>query len=192
VALLPEQQRALDYARRRGTEAPVESIRSRVAATFTAVEDLVERVPAEVARRQPAPSAWSVQEVVDHLVVSDRPAVQQLADLLAGRPVASPIPAGLQSASDVEWDELRRRFRAVHRDLLAVLATADDETPTAAKAPVEMVVKCVTADGTQRPVRWLERFDWKAFAILIHAHNREHIAQIERTLAAVTAPTTAG
>jgi predicted DNA-binding protein (MmcQ/YjbR family) len=36
-------------------------------------------------------------------------------------------------------------------------------------------------------VRWIERLDWKIFAVVVHAHNREHIAQIERTLAAVNA-----
>ena len=50
-----------------------------------------------------------------------------------------------------------------------------------------MVVKCADPDGSLRPVHWLERFDWKAFAILLHAHNREHMAQIQRTLAALEA-----
>jgi len=45
-----------------------------------------------------------------------------------------------------------------------------------------MVVKCARPDGALEPVSWLERFDWKAFSVLLHAHNREHIAQVERIL----------
>ena len=47
-----------------------------------------------------------------------------------------------------------------------------------------MVVKCAGSDGTLAPVSWVERFDWKAYSILLHAHNREHIAQVQRILSA--------
>ena len=39
-------------------------------------------------------------------------------------------------------------------------------------------------DGTLAPVSWVERFDWKSYSILLHAHNREHIAQVQRILSA--------
>jgi hypothetical protein len=48
-----------------------------------------------------------------------------------------------------------------------------------------MVIKRARPDGSFEPVHWVERFDWKAFAVLIHAHNREHVDQVERILAAV-------
>jgi DinB family protein len=183
--LRPEQQRALGYVRKRGSEAPVDAIRERIAGTYAALEALIEPIPADLAREHRSTSAWSIQEVVDHLVESDRPAVEQLAQLLAGQSVEEAIPASLQSAAPLakDWDDLRAELRGIHRDLVALLAAASDE-PTAATAPVQMVVKCVAADGTLEPVAWLERFDWKAFAILLHAHNREHIAQIQRILAA--------
>jgi hypothetical protein len=186
VTLLPEQLRALAYARKRGSEAPVETIRARLTATYADFEALVEPIPADVARQRRATSAWSIQEVVDHLVESDRPAVAQLARLLAGEPVDTPIPASLQSPRplDQDWSDLRRAFRAVHRDLLALLAPATDDLPLAATAAVQMVVKCAGPDGTLAPVSWLERFDWKAYAILLHGHNREHIAQVQRILGA--------
>jgi hypothetical protein len=124
--------------------------------------------------------------VVDHLVESDRRGADQLAALVAGTSVTAHIPAGLQSPDPLAtpWSELRARFAAVHRDLLAILDGASDATPLAATTPVEMVVKCAGPDGTTRPVHWIQRFDWKAFAILVHAHNREHIGQIQRVLAA--------
>jgi len=186
LELRPEQQRALAYVRKRGSEAPVDAIRERVAGTYAALEALIEPISADLARDHRSTSAWSIQEVVDHLVESDRPAVGQLAKLLAGQPVEEAIPASLQSAAPLakDWNDLRAELRGVHSDLLAMLAAATGDEPTAATAPVQMVVKCAGADGSLEPVTWVERFDWKAFAILLHAHNREHIAQIQRILAA--------
>ena len=184
--MFPEQLKALAYAQKRGTEAPVDSIRSRVAGTYSELSALVEAVPAEVARERRSTSGWSVQEVVDHLVESDRLAVDQLRRLLAGESVDEPIPASLQSAQPLErdWPTLLRELRAVHQDVLALLAAATDDLPLTATAPVVMVVKCAGSDGTLRPVSWLERFDWKAYSILLHAHNREHMAQVQRILGA--------
>ena len=186
MSLRPEQQRALDYVRRRGTEASLESIRERVTGTFDTLDALVGTIAPELAREHRSTSAWSIQEVVDHLVESDRPAIEQLAALLAGQAVEEPIPASLQSAAPLakDWSELRAQLRAIHRDLVALLAAATGDEPPTATAPVQMVVKCAAPDGTLEPVSWVERFDWKAFAILLHAHNREHIAQIQRILAA--------
>jgi len=184
--LRPEQQRALGYVRKRGSEAPVDAIRERVAGTYALLDALIEPIPTDVARDHRSTSAWSIQEVVDHLVESDRPAVEQLAQLLAGQSVDEAIPASLQSAAPLakDWDDLRAQLRGIHRDLVAMLAAASGDEPTTATAPVQMVVKCAGPDGTLEPVAWLERFDWKAFAILLHAHSREHIAQIQRILAA--------
>ena len=182
--LLAEQQRALGYARKRGTEAPLDSIRTRVAGTYAEFEGLVGALSAETAREHSSASAWSVQEVVDHLVESDGRAVEQLAQLMEGRSVDKPIPASLQSVSPfaIEWTALLGQFRRVHQDILGLLATATDDLPMSATAPVQMVVKCAHPDGTLKPVSWRERFDWKAYSILLHAHNREHIAQVQRIL----------
>ncbi|HSF40797.1 MAG TPA: DinB family protein [Thermoanaerobaculia bacterium] len=184
MSLLPEQLRALAYAQKRGTEAPLDSIRTRVAGTYSALAALVEAVPAVVARERRSTSGWSVQEVVDHLVESDRLAVDQLGRLLAGESVDNPIPASLQSPHplDRDWTALLHELRAVHQDILGLLGAATDDLPLTATAPVWMVVKCAGPEGTLEPVSWLERFDWKAYSILLHAHNREHIAQVERIL----------
>jgi len=96
---LPEQNRALVYARKRGTDAPLSEIGSRVAATYSEREALVAGIPSHLAREHRSASGWCIQEVVDHLVQSDRPASRQLGLLLEGRDVDEPIPASLQSAS---------------------------------------------------------------------------------------------
>lgn len=185
MPLLPEQLRVLAYARKRGTDAPLDGIRTRVAGTFAEFEALVETIPPETAREHRSTSVWSVQEVVDHLIVSERPAVQQLAKLLAGEDDDQPIPAGLQSADPfaLDWPVLRQEFRTVHENLRDLLARASDDVSLTATAPVQLVVKCARPDGTLEPVTWVERLDWKAYAILLlHAHNREHIAQVQRIL----------
>ncbi|HMB53874.1 MAG TPA: DinB family protein [Thermoanaerobaculia bacterium] len=183
----PEQLQALDYLRRAGSEAPVASIRKRAAATFAEIEELLAGLDETVARKRPAAGKWSVQEVVDHLVESHRPAVDDVARLIAGEDVAEAVPASLQSADPLGWDwpERRADLAAVHRDLLAHLDGADDTTPQQAKTPVVMVVKCATDDGGVEVVEWVEHFGWKASALLIRVHTLEHTGQVRRVLEAM-------
>lgn len=186
MELRPEQEAVLEYARRKGTEAPVGSIRERLAGTFEELDTLVAGVPAEVAARRPEAGGWSVQEVVDHLVVSHRRALQELRSLLAGRPPENdPIPASLQSDAPLArpWYELREDLERTHAAFLAAVTGAGDDAPTTARAPVVMVVKCATPGGGTEPVQWVQSFDWKAYAILVRGHSLEHRNQVRRILA---------
>ncbi|HKH45310.1 MAG TPA: DinB family protein [Thermoanaerobaculia bacterium] len=188
--LRPEQDAALRYAREKGTEASVDSIRQRLSGTFAKLEGLLASLPERVVRIRPAPDRWSIHEIVDHLVESHRPAVDSLRELVRGHwPEGGPIPASLLSADPLgrPWPSLVRELSGVHRQLLAILDGASDETPLTARAPVVMVVKIRAEDGSLTPVEWVDDFDWKAFAIILRAHTLEHVAQIERTLAAVGA-----
>jgi hypothetical protein len=186
--LRPEQEAALRYVREKGTEATVASIRERMATTFAQLEALLAALPADQVRLRPAPGTWSVHEIVDHLIESHRPAIDELRELVSGHwPEGGPIPASLLSADPLgrPWPGLVRELAGVHRALLAILDSASDETPLTAKAPVIMVVKVREEDGSQTPVEWVEDFDWKAFAILLRAHTLEHVGQIERTLKSI-------
>jgi hypothetical protein len=186
--LRPEQEAALRYALEKGTHAPLASIRERMAKTFAQLEALLAALPAEEVRIRPAPGRWSVHEIVDHLIESHRPAVDELRELVRGhRPDGGPIPASLLSADPLgrPWPGLVRELSGVHRELLAILDGASDETPLTARAPVLMVVKVHEEDGSLTPVEWVDDFDWKAYAILLRAHTLEHVAQIERTLQAL-------
>lgn len=181
----PEQLAALDFARRRGSEATVEAVRSLAARAFAALDALLEGVDEETARRRPESGGWSVQEVADHLVISHERAAEQLASLLAGRaPEGGPVPAGLQSEDPftVAWPEMRRRVAAVHAGILERLAAADDTIPLAPRTPVAMAVRCTAPGGGYEWVEWEQSFDWKAFVVLFAAHAREHIRQVERLL----------
>lgn len=185
MKLRPEQQQAVDYARRAGTEKPLDSIRSRMKATFAEMEAALAQVDEEAARRRPAPDAWSVQEVADHLVESHRPAVSELETMIGGSsPDGEPIPAGLQSADPMAppWAETRAALAKVHADLLAALDRVGDDTPLSARAKIVMVVKCADDDGELRPVHWVQAFDWKAYAIFLRAHTLEHLKQVRRIL----------
>lgn len=189
--LRPEQEAALRYAREKGTEAPVASIRERMTGTFAQLEALLAALPEDQVRLRPAPGRWSVHEIVDHLVESHRPAIDELRELVRGHwPEGGPIPANLLSADPLgrPWPSLVRELSGVHRTLLAILDGASEETPLTARAPVVMVVKVREEDGSQTPVEWIEDFDWKAFAILLRAHTLEHVGQIERTLKSLAAP----
>ena len=185
MTLRPEQQLAIAYAQRAGTEAPQGKIRGKVAKTFAEFEALLDDTPEAMAQKKPTPEAWSVHEIVDHLIESNRPAVEELEMLIRGEsPATGPVPAGLVSDQPfaIGWTELINRLKAVHQDLLAAFDRATDDTPTEAKAAIAMVVKCKDEDGVLRPVHWEQSFDWKAYTMLLRAHTLEHLQQVRRLL----------
>ena len=177
--LHPQQITALEYLRRKGTDAPASQLYGHVAKTFQDFEAFLDTVPPALRAAKPSPRAWSAHEVVDHLVVSHRPAVEQLRDLVAGkRPETPPIAASLRSENPFQrsWEDLVTELREIHRSYLAVIesaAGAHDVT-----TPVVMVIKI-----DQVPVTWEAELDWKAYAQAFRVHTVEHKAQIERTLA---------
>lgn len=187
--LLPEQQKALDYLRRKGTEAPAAQIHRQASEAFDRIETLLTAVPGDLRRQAPRVGRWSAQEILDHLVESHRPAIGQLASLLRGeRPASGAIPAGLQSAEPLtlSWDELFGDLRSVHAALLDLYDRLPDTLPPSPpKAPIVMVVKAEREDGTAAPVEWLEELDAKAFAQALRAHTLEHVGQLGRTLEAL-------
>lgn len=174
--MTPEQTRAVEYLRR-ASQAPVAEVRRKVAATFQELDELVAGIPAEVVRTRPRPGRWCVQEVVDHMIESHRPAGDELAGLLEGRaPAGEPIPAHLQSpdAMEKEWPALVREMSAVHGRFAALAAGAPEDTPLEARAPLVMVIG---------GLEWIEELDWKAYAMAFRAHALGHASQIRAILA---------
>lgn len=142
--LHPEQVQALDYLRRKGTEVSAAQLHGHMEKTFRDIEALLETVPEDLRAARPAPDAWSTHEIVDHLVESHRPAVEQLRSLVTGlRPTTGPIPANLQSPDALErsWDSLVSELREIHRALLSLVEETSDDLGFDATAPVAMVVK---------------------------------------------------
>lgn len=181
----PEQTRALAYLKRKGTDAPVEQLRRRLADSFAEVESMIEAVSLPLRNRSPGLGRWSAQEVVDHLIESHRPAVAQLGALLEGlTPETGAIPASLQSTDPHSrgWDDLTAELKRVHASLIALLEKASDSCSLAVHVPVVMVLKVGAPGGPQESVQWEECLDWKAFVQTIRIHTIEHRSQIERTL----------
>ncbi len=181
--VVPEEQvRATAYLRERAARLTLSEIRARVGAAFAGLEALVEGLSEADARRRPAHGEWCIQEVVDHLVETNRASVEELASLLRGRrPPGPPIPAGLQSEAPLakSWPKLIAELREINRAALALLESPRPDLPTTTTAPVVMVVNIKRPDGTEGPHSWVEELDWKAYAFVLRLHTLEHTNQVK-------------
>lgn len=187
MTLSPEQVKAKAYLEQQGSRRSADQIRERVAAGFAALEEFLDGVSETEARARPLADEWTIQEVVDHLVVTHRPSVVELNELLANRrPAGAPIPAGLQSAQPMarRWTDLLNDLKRVQAEAVQVLTAAPDG-PTDARAPVVMVINVKDADGGERPLHWIEELDWKAYAIVFRLHVLDHLGQARKTLRAI-------
>ncbi len=190
MTLRPEQVKAREYLHRKGTLLPASQIHERVAAAFAAMESLVDGVTETEARTRAIPGEWSVQDIVDHLVATNRPSLGELRDLLENRrPVDGPIPVSLQSADPMtrDYGALAADLKAGHARILSVLSAAPDRT-TDARAAVVMVINVQEQDGREVPLHWIEELDWKAYAIIFRLHELDHLNQAKKVLRAVRAP----
>ncbi len=186
MTLRPEQVKARQYLDQKGTRLPAAQLHERVGAAFAAMEELLDGIGESEARQRAIPREWTIQEVVDHLVETHRPSVDELRDLLDNRrPAGGPIPASLQSADPMKqpWADVVAELKRVHGDILGVLAKAPDRL-TDARAPVVMVINVTESDGRVIPLHWIEEFDWKAYAIIFRLHELDHLNQTKKTLKA--------
>jgi DinB superfamily len=182
------QQRAREYFRSKSALAP-SAIRAQIVAAFDALDAvLISAPPGHVARR-PEPGAWSIAEVVDHLVETYRPGVDELRCLLAGqRPPGPPIPAALQSKAPRlrPWPWLLDELRRAHHDVVELLDGVPPDFDTPARVELVMVVNVASADGGIRPLHWIEEIDWKAYAMASwRLHAIDHMKQVRKVLAAL-------
>jgi len=182
------QERARHYFRTRCTEAPAETIRASVRDACESIEGFLASVPVSAVMTA-RPGHWSIQETVDHLVETYRPGLDELRCLLAGQaPPGDPIPASLRSKAPGlrPWAWLLRELQQIHADVGALLASARDDRPTTARAPIVMVVNVQGVDGTLVPIEWVEDLDWKAYAMVSwRLHTIDHMKQARAALAAL-------
>ena len=187
MALRPEQIKAKEYMHQKGTLLPAAQVHERVGAAFAAMETLLDGVGEAEARARAIPGEWTVQEVVDHLVETHRPSLDELRDLLENRrPAGGPVPASLQSADPMgrRYGDLVSDLKAVHAAVLRVLSGAPDRL-TDARAPLVMVINAKEPDGGEAPLHWIEDLDWKAYAVTaFRLHELDHLNQIKKTLKA--------
>ncbi len=188
IATAPEAVRALAYLRRHGTESTHARLRERFTRTLDTITATLDEVDEVTARTPPPNGGWCVQEIVDHLAVTNEAALAELTALVAGHsPIDGPVPAGLQSDTPMasSWSSVRARRLAADAALLAAVDRATDATPLTARAPLVMVVKGRDSRGEPCVLEWLEPLDWKAYVAAFRAHGLEHVAQIERVLASI-------
>ncbi len=184
------REKARDYLRTRGTLMPTPVLRERIGGAFQAVESFLDTVPAARATARPIPGEWSIQEVVDHLIETYRPGVDELRCLLAGqRPPGEPIPASLQSKAPLlrPWPWLRQELARLHADVLAALDGVAPDFETPARAPLVMVFNVPREGGGFVPLHWVEDLDWKAYAIVSwRLHAIDHLNQGKKVLATLS------
>ncbi len=134
------------------------------------------------------PGEWSIQEIVDHLVETHRPGLDELWCLLAGRrPPGDAIAASLQSKAPLlrPWPWLREELARVHGEILRTLAAAPPDFVTDARAALVMVVNVTDEQGRVVPLHWVEDLDWKAYAITWRLHVIDHLKQAKKVHAAI-------
>jgi hypothetical protein len=182
------KEKARDYFKTKGTLVAASAIHERVADAFGALEAFLEPMSAATAARVGMPGEWTIQEIVDHLVETHRPGLDELWCLLAGRrPLGEPIPAGLQSKAPLQrpWPWLRVELARVHGDILRALAAVPPDFATDARAPIVMVVNVPDEQGKVVPLHWVEDLDWKAYAIVWRLHVIDHLKQAKKVHAAL-------
>jgi DinB superfamily len=180
--------KAREYFRTRGTLAPAAAIRERIANAFGTLEAFLEPISPATAARSGIPGQWTIQEIVDHLVETHRPGLDELWCLLAGRRLpGEPIPAGLQSKSPLHrpWPWLRTELDRIHGEILRTLDAAPPDYATDARAPIVMVVNVADENGQVVPLHWVEDLDWKAYAIVWRLHVIDHLKQARTVHAAL-------
>ena len=182
------QARARDYFISKGALTPVE-VRDQIVASFASLEATLAEVPPAQAGRRPAPDEWSAQEILDHLVETYRPGVDELRCVLAGqRPPGEPIPAALQSKAPLlrPWAWLRAELRRAHDDVVALIDDVPPTFTTKARVPIVMVVNVTEPDGSGRPLHWVEDLGWQAYALTSwRLHAIDHMKQTRKVLAAL-------
>jgi hypothetical protein len=182
------QARARAYFESKSILTPA-AVGEQIVAAFEALNAVLTGVPPDRVTMRARPGEWSIGEIVDHLVETYRPGVDELRCVLAGqRPPGEPIPAGLQSKAPRlrPWDWLLDELRRAHRDVVDLVAAVPVDFQTDARVPIVMVVNVAGADGITRPLHWVEAIDWKAYALASwRLHAIDHMKQARTVLAAL-------
>ena len=177
------RERAEAYFTSKATLPPAE-ICAQVAAAFDSLDAVLAEVVPVRATVRPRPDEWSAQEVLDHLVETFRPGIDELRCVLADqRPPGEPIPAALRSKAPTlrPWAWLLDELRRQRRDVLDLLGAVPADFTGRAVAPIVMVVNVPGGE----PLHWVQDIEWKAYALVSwRLHTIDHLKQIKKGLAA--------
>jgi len=186
--LAPESLRMIEYLRTRAAELTAHLICERVRAAAAELEDLVARVPTEIARIRPFDGKWNIAEVVDHIAQTQIRGTEELRHLIAGhRPPLLPVYEALRSGAGqwAPWNLLVTELRGANRAMVEVLESASDEAlanpPTV--RTVMVALRRLDSEAAQPQVSFLE-LGWKEYALLQRLHLLDHRTQVKRLRAA--------
>jgi hypothetical protein len=174
------RDRILAHVRSRGTDAQPAAVHQKLASAYATLDGLLAELSVEAATTAPAPGEWSVRDVADHLLESERAGLDELRCLVAGEaPPGPPIPASLRSKAPQHrpWPWLVAELARTHADILAAVAQGPAPTPDEPTAP-----GVFWAEVAGEPTEWIEQLDWRAYAAVLRVHTLEHLAQIRAIL----------
>jgi len=181
-AEIEARDRALAYFESKASLSP-SAVAEQVSAAFQSLESVLAEVDAARAAVRARPDEWSAQEVLDHLVETFRPGVDELRCVLAGQPPpGEPIPAALRSKAPTlrPWPWLLDEVARTKRDVLDLVGGVAPGFATGARVPIVMVVNIPDA----APLSWVEDLEWKAYTIVSwRLHTIDHLKQIKKALA---------
>jgi hypothetical protein len=176
------RERALAYFESKASLSPAE-VAEQITAAFESLEGVLAEVDPRRAAVRATPDEWSAQEVLDHLVETFRPGVDELRCVLAGqRPPGEPIPAALASKAPTlrRWAWLLDEVTRTRREVLELVRGVAPDFVTPARVPIVMVVN--VPGGA--PLHWVEDLEWKAYTIVSwRLHTIDHLKQIRKALA---------
>jgi len=181
-AEIEARDRALAYFASKAALSPAE-VSAQITAAFDSLDGVLAEVDPRRATVRPAREEWSAQEVLDHLVETFRPGIDELRCVLAGqRPPGDPIPAALASKAPTlrPWPWLLEEVARTRRDVIDLVRGVAPDFAAAARVPIVMVVNI--PDGA--PLHWVEDLEWKAYTIVSwRLHTIDHLKQIRKALA---------
>jgi hypothetical protein len=176
------RDRIMAHIRSRGTDAEPAAVHQKLSSAYAQFDGLLATLDIEVATAEPAPGEWSVRDVADHLLESERAGLDELRCLVAGEaPPGPPVPASLRSKAPPyrPWPWLVAELGRVHGDILTAVAAGPARVAGEPTAP-----GVFWAEVGAEPTEWIEDLDWRAYAAVLRVHALEHLAQIRAILAA--------
>jgi hypothetical protein len=174
------RHRIMAHIRSRGTDAEPAAVHQKLAAAYAQFDGVLAGLRVEAATTAPAPGEWSVRDVVDHLLESERAGLDELRCLVAGEaPPGPPVPASLRSKAPHHrpWPWLVAELARTHADILTAVAAGPARQPGEPTAPG---VFWAEVGGEQ--TEWIEELDWRAYAAVLRVHTLEHLAQVRAIL----------
>jgi DinB family protein len=176
------RDRIMAHLRSRGSDAAPAAVHQKLGAAYAQFDGLLAGLGVEAATAAPAPGEWSVRDVADHLLESERAGLDELRCLVAGEaPPGPPIPASLRSKAPHHrpWSWLVTELARIHADILAAVASGPAAVAGEPTAP-----GVFWAEIGGEPTEWIEELDWRAYAAVLRVHTLEHLAQVRAILAA--------